>query len=121
MTDFVAFILYLVASILKMVLAPFAYIYGFIQASRDRRLNYYHKDLALAKDQYGNALCQYLFNALLIEKNGYKFGNIDETISSVIGKNKRDKTLSKLGKMLDWTLNLFEKNHSIISIDDTVK
>lgn len=79
----------------------------------------YNFNLAVAKDQYGNALCKYVFNDFLITKDGYKFGNIDETISSAVGKNKKKGTLTLVGKTLDWILNKFEPNHSILSIDET--
>jgi hypothetical protein len=58
-------------------------------------------------------------NLLLIKPGGYSFGNIDETISSCIGKNKLKGTLTKLGKAIDYMLNCFEKDHSIKSIDET--
>jgi 8-oxo-dGTP diphosphatase len=42
---------------------------------------------------------------------------VDETISSVLGKNKKANTLSKIGKGLDWILDILDKNHSIKSIE----
>nr|DAR63660.1 MAG TPA: hypothetical protein [Caudoviricetes sp.]DAY34106.1 MAG TPA: hypothetical protein [Caudoviricetes sp.] len=35
-----------------------------------------------------------MFNRLLIEEDGYKFGKVQETISSVLGKNQMLDTLS---------------------------
>lgn len=113
------FILFIVSSILKWVLTPFSYAYGVIRSLTKKEFNSYNFCLAVAKDQYGNALCKYLFNDFLITKDGYKFGNIDETISSCIGKNKVKGTLTFLGKLLDWLLDKFEPNHSILSIDNT--
>lgn len=113
------YILLITASVLKWILTPLAYTYGVIRSLANKDFNRYNKHLAIAKDQYGNGLCQYLFNDLLITKDGYKFGNIDETISSVVGKNKRDNTLSFLGRVLDSILNKIDKNHSIKSIDVT--
>ena len=37
-------------------------------------------------------------------KNGYKFGNVNETISSALGKNQRDKTLSWFGWLIVYIL-----------------
>ena len=51
---------------------------------------------------------------------GYKFGNPKETISSVLGKNQRDKTLSLAGELLRWILDLIDDNHCIKSINDEV-
>ena len=56
-----------------------------------------------------------LFNKVLINEKGYRFGDIRETISSVLGKNQRDKTLTKTGKVLVWVL---DKNHCEKSIED---
>ncbi len=115
----IGFVLFLVSSLLKWALAPFSYVYGLIRSFFKCQFNDYNFNLAIAKDQYGNALCKYVFNDILIKKNGYKFGNIDETISSCIGKNKVKGTLTFLGKILDWILDKFEPNHSVLSIDNT--
>lgn len=76
--------------------------------------------LAIAIDQYGNGLCQHLFNQVLITKlSTHKFGNIDETISSVLGKNKLGCTLTIVGKIVDKILDTLDPDHSIKSIDNT--
>ena len=60
-----------------------------------------------------------MFNSILISsKSEYKFGNPDETISSVLGKNKRAGNLLYLGKRLDAWLNGIDPNHSIKSIEE---
>lgn len=104
---------------MKWLLSPFLFTYGVISASIKGERKKYLKDLAIAKDQYGNAVGKYVFNHCLITDDGYKFGNIDETISSVIGKNKARGTLNKSGKLVDKMLEFFEKDHSIKSIDET--
>lgn len=72
--------------------------------------------LALGLDQIGNAVCRDMFNRLLIEEDGYKFGKVQETISSVLGKNQMLDTLSLWGWILVSILDLFERNHCIKSI-----
>ena len=72
--------------------------------------------LALGLDQIGNAVCRDLFNRLLIEEDGYKFGKVQETISSVLGKNQMLDTLSLWGWILVSILELFEEDHCIKSI-----
>lgn len=47
----------------------------------------------------------------------YKFGNIDETVSSVLGKNQNLGTLTKSGKWLNRLLSKFDPNHSIDAIE----
>ena len=115
----IGFILNLVSSILTWLFKPMIYTYCSIIALYKREWNEYNMNLAIGKDQYGNALSKYLFNQILISKDGYKFGNVDETISSVIGKNKVKGTLLIFGKGLDFILNLLEPNHSIKAIDTT--
>lgn len=78
----------------------------------------YFKDSAITLDRYGNREFRTLFNKWFIKQYGYKFGNINETISSVLGKNERDKTLSKSGKILVWILDKIDKNHAKKSIND---
>lgn len=99
------------------------YLYGAICALIRGEWAQYNLNLATAIDQYGNSLCSYLFNQLLVKKTGdvfpYKFGNIDETISSCIGKNKVQGTLTGLGRFVDYVLDLLEPDHSIKSIDNT--
>lgn len=71
--------------------------------------------LALGLDQIGNAVCRDMFNRLLIEQDGYKFGKVQETISSVLGKNQMLDTLSLWGRILVCILEIFERNHCIKS------
>lgn len=78
------------------------------------------QDIAIAIDATGNVVCEDFFNAIMIKKSGYKFGNRKETVSSVLGKNERDNTLIIPGRLLAWTLNTIEKNHCKISIDDNI-
>ena len=65
----------------------------------------------------GNVVLQHLLNLLWIKKEGYKFGNRDETISSVLGKNKQLNMLTGFGKGIDKSLDFIDPNHSLNSID----
>ena len=51
-------------------------------------------------------------------RNGYKFGNVNETISSTWGKNQRDGTLSLFKKVICKILDTIDKNHCEKSIDN---
>lgn len=68
-------------------------------------------------DRRANAACKGIFNRVLIEKDGYQFGDSRETISSVLGKNKVDGTLTNVGKCLSQFLDFIENDHCIKSID----
>jgi hypothetical protein len=71
-------------------------------------------------DKFGNREFRTLWNNTLIVKGGYKFGNINETISSVLGKNERDSTLTKAGRILVWILYKIDKGHARKSINDSM-
>ena len=114
------YILLITASILKIILTPLLYSYGVIKAYKKKELDKYNLELAISKDHYGNVLSNYLFNDILIKPEGYKFGNINETISSVLGKNKESNTLKVLGKFISKVLDLIDKNHVEKSIDNNI-
>ena len=78
----------------------------------------YFKSSAVNLDRFGNFEFRTLFNLVLKKKGGYEFGNFEETISSVLGKNQRDKTLSTTGKTLVWILDTIEKEHCKKSIKE---
>ena len=76
----------------------------------------YFFECSFAVDVLGNVLGQHIWNFIFIKKNGYKFGRRAETMSSVLGKNQRDKTLTDIGITIVFILDLFQKNHCLISI-----
>jgi hypothetical protein len=51
-------------------------------------------------------------------KSEHLFGNPDETISSVLGKNELKHTLTKLGKLIVWILNKIDFNHTKNAIEE---
>ena len=67
-------------------------------------------------DKFANREFRTLWNKSLKTSKGHSFGNIEETISSALGKNERDGTLTKAGKVLVWILDKFHKNHAKKSI-----
>ncbi len=103
-------ILLLVAITLSVLIFPLALIYAILT----RGFNTLGKDsweTAIAIDQLGNVWCKHLFNDLLIYPSGHRFGNPNETVSHVLGKNKATNTLYTIGKVLAWILNLIDRNH----------
>jgi len=113
------FVLFVISAIIASVLGPVAFVYTILRSifrmSRTElqmlfgRLFYF---MAYSIDQFGNVIGQYLFNDTLISRNStYKFGNPDVTISAVLGMNKKNKTLSKLGTYICNILNYIDPNH----------
>lgn len=119
------FILFLVAVFLLCILVPIGFFWAVIEAfvKRDlrtalKRIDSFFMDVAISIDQTGGVICRELFNdALISHKSEHKFGNPDETVSSVLGKNEKKETLIFLGISLNWLLNKLDKNHSINSIE----
>lgn len=79
----------------------------------------YEFDKAASRDQTGNVVHHTILNKYLIDANGYKFGDRDETVSGVLGINEVLHYIEnkKIGKWLVATLNDIETNHCKISID----
>ena len=73
----------------------------------------YFRDSALTLDKLANREFRTLWNKTLINENGYPFGNIEETISAVLGHNIQRKTLTKTGKTLVFILT---KKHCLDAI-----
>lgn len=108
------FVLLLVAIILSVILYPIGLIYAIFYPER----NEYAYSVAYAIDQLGNVVMKYAFNKWLISNDGIKFGNPDETISSVLGKNKKEDKLTKSGRFLDWILEKLDNGHSLDAIEE---
>lgn len=78
----------------------------------------YLRDSAVNLDRYANREFRFSLNKyLILEKSPDRFGSIEETISSVLGKNQLSNSLTKFGKVICWILNKIEKNHCIKSIN----
>jgi len=117
-----SFVLFILAFIL-VVCSSFIGIIGTIIKSviywNQGILNTYFFKLAISLDQFGNVCCGPLLNYILISKESkHKFGDPDETISSVLGKNKKNDTLIYWGLRLDALLDGLDENHSINSIEN---
>lgn len=128
---FIGILLLFISIILFSLTIPIGLIYGFLFklfTKSIKGIGDFSLKIAIALDQLGNVLMQHLLNEVMILKGGYKFGNRDETISSVLGKNIEMNTLSTLGKGLNSILDVIELGHSLNSIDyyiepleDTIK
>lgn len=109
-------VLNIIASVLIGCFGWAGYLYAMIKLSKSD-FNAYNKQIAIAKDQYANGLMSVVFNTIMIKEGGYCFGNIDETISSVIGKNYKTSTLTFFGKGIYVILDKIDYLHSIKAID----
>ena len=78
----------------------------------------YFRSTALSIDIWANREFRTLWNSKLKIETGYEFGEENETISSALGKNERDCTLTTTGKILVWILDKIDKNHCQKSIKE---
>ncbi len=117
----IGLLLFLISILLLVITGPLGFIYGVLHSLLTRGikgLGEYLLQIAISIDQLGNVLMQHLLNLLWIRPGGgYPFGNRDETISSALGRNKRNGTLSALGRGMDALLDRLDPNHSLNSID----
>jgi hypothetical protein len=117
----IGLILFILSTFLAGVIYPIGFLYSVgltLIKSGYKTLDEYLFNCALATDQHANVFLAKLFNDIIIKTGGHKFGNPDETISSVLGKNKLLGKLSYFGKVLDFILHLLDNNHSIKSIEE---
>ena len=114
-------VILIVAIILLYLLLPIVaafMVLKFLFTGNKRMISIWFYRTAREIDIFANVNGADFFSAIFIVDGGYKFGNPKETISSVLGKNQRDKTLSIAGDVLRWMLDRIEKNHCLNSIND---
>lgn len=118
-------LLFIISVLLTIITVPIGMLYTILTLTFKgkfgvlfRVTNGYFYRFALAIDQMGNVAMQDLLNDIFILKEGYKFGNVDETISSVLGKNERMQTLTRLGRVIVSFLNFIDPNHALNSIEE---
>mgnify|MGYP006906253265 CR=1 FL=1 len=119
------FLLFPISVFLLLTTAGFGVLYSLLTLpfkmsckSLILRWHQYFMKMAVSIDQLGNVVLQDLFNDLLLLPNSHqRFGNEDETISSVLGKNKKNNSLSGVGKTLAQLLDRLDPNHVLDSIE----
>lgn len=123
-----SFLLYLAAILLSVIFLPLGFLFSFLKTLLSKNykdvgrvLGIKLESMAVSLDCFGNVVCDDLFNlTLIMPKSVNKFGNRKETISSVLGKNQEDKTLTWLGQVICYFLNIIQKNHTEKSIDNNI-
>ena len=106
------FVLLVLSVLMSIVLYPLGWLYSIITFRGSfKKLGSYWFVMAISVDQLGNVVMGTLFNDILIRKYGHKFGDEDQTVSMVLGVNKKMGTLTKLGKLIADILNKIDPNH----------
>tara|TARA_R110000851_G_scaffold332793_1_gene509980 strand:- start:1322 stop:1606 length:285 start_codon:yes stop_codon:yes gene_type:complete len=84
-------------------------------------LDRYLYRIARSIDQTGNATYPVIFTLVCVKRwTGIwvLFGDEDETISSVLGKNRRRESLSLFGRLLSLLLEWLDNNHLEKAIEE---
>lgn len=113
-------ILAVLAILIFIILEPFSFIYVVFFKIKFtwKNLSGYWRSFAVSVDRFGNFQYRGVLNLCLIKKEGDQFGDFRETISSVLGKNQRNKTLTQAGKILVKILDFIDKDHCQKSINE---
>lgn len=106
-------LLYIIATILWIILTPINWVFVAIKYGIS---NKYFFETAVDLDKFGNRNFRTFLNATMRKRGGYEFGNVNETISSALGKNKKFGHLTKFGKIICKILDTIDKNHCEKSI-----
>lgn len=108
------FLLFIIASVLWL---PLTVINWFFVVFQHGWSNEYFKQTAIDIDRFGNRNFRCFLNTTM-QVNGYEFGDVRETISSALGKNQRDGTLSWFGKWICSALDGMDEEHCKNSIKE---
>ena len=122
------FLLYITAKFLGLLAKPFQFFYHLFKEikaeltlSNLKMIDSKFLAKAILEDKYCNHADTELLTALFITKDSvHHFGNPNETISSVLGKNLVAGTLTKKGYEICAILNDLQKDHVLISIDNSI-
>ena len=90
----IAYILFSIVAILNFIVVMYknATIKSFFKV-----MNLYWYNEGFEVDKFANHQFECFWNTTMRKSNGYKFGDLEETISSALGKNQLNKTLSWFG------------------------
>jgi hypothetical protein len=129
----------------SLVFNPIYYLLSFKWKSGLKHLDSYFRRLAVSIDQFGNGATSEILNKALLKREekylpspytfqkkpkesvplldifSLPFGNMDLTVSYVIGVNKYLNNLSRTGRAIERLLNLIEKEHVEKALENQFK
>jgi hypothetical protein len=112
----VSLILLAIVFAISFVLTPIYYIITLKWKSGFKQLDRWFYKMALSIDQFGNVACAKVLKLMFTKRNGHDFGDEDDTVSYVLGRNQYKKTLTGAGRLMVKILDRLEENHCTIAI-----
>tara|TARA_R110000772_G_scaffold51709_4_gene118591 strand:+ start:161 stop:622 length:462 start_codon:yes stop_codon:yes gene_type:complete len=103
--------------ILSFIFDPIYYLIRLKWQSGLNHLGDWFKKLSISLYQFGNASAATMLNFALRKKGGIDFGDEDDTISYVIGRNYYHNSLTIFGHMIRLILHLIDRNHVQKAVD----
>lgn len=105
-----------IVGVISIVFTPVYYLITFEWRSGLKQLDQWFWRLALSIDQTGNVLCGSTLKVMMTREYGHPFGDEDDTVSYVLGRNKCKDALTILGRGVVRILGWIEKDHVDIAI-----
>lgn len=108
----ISWLLFLLAYNVALVLCPVGILYAFVRRVFVESLSELFYDLAYIYDVVINVVWgDFLNDVFRKRKRGYQYGDPNDSISRVLGKNKELFTLSKFEAWVAKQLNRIDPNH----------
>jgi hypothetical protein len=106
-----------VVAIVGLALLPFGLVYSFSKAFFSfkwnplPKLGMYLHSLGLSLSRLLNVVCSDILNEAAITPDGYQFGDVNDTTSFVLGKNRKAGTLRPFGEFISAILDKVDPGH----------
>jgi len=95
---------------ISVVLTPIYYLVTFKWKSGSIRISEWFYNMAIANDQTGNVQSSVTFQLMFTKKIAYRFGDPDDTVSYVLGRNKYKGMLNSFGRGIVWLLDKIDNS-----------
>lgn len=117
----VSVIIAFIFTALSFIIQPIYHLINFKWQTGINKMGQWFKNLAISIDQFGNVSSSTVLNITLRKKGGIDFGEIDDTVSYVLGRNKYHRSLTFLGHVIVGILHLIDRNHVEKAINSKIE
>jgi hypothetical protein len=111
----IGYLLFLIARLVVVLSSPLGVLYTLVRRvvlGQSKTLGKYYIDMAYLYDVFVNVCWGDFFNDVFGKwKKGYRYGNAQDSISRVLGKNKALQQLTRFERWVAKKLNQVDKDH----------